>query len=325
MPPARYLSAQGNPAPKTREVPERSGDGKRQIGCHSDARDVRVERHRRYVAAEGCLLGHRPARPATPRHRTCQLSAKGRRSGLVTHYTPVQETISKPAKYIDWAISDSLVDYPTAVAAMTERASAIREGAAPELVWLLEHPPLYTAGSSARDSDLLQPGLLPVFQTGRGGQFTYHGPGQRIAYLMLDLRARGGDVRKLVADLERWIIAVLLTFNVKGETRAGRTGVWVARGGLEAAREDKIAALGLRVSHGVTTHGVSLNVEPDLSHYAGIVPCGLAGSGVTSLADLGLLTTMADADLALRQNFEVIFGRVTRADAPVGGDPARPI
>jgi lipoyl(octanoyl) transferase len=225
--------------------------------------------------------------------------------------------IQDKSQIIEWAISDNPVGYRVALAAMTDRAAAICAGEASELVWLLEHPPLYTAGASAKPSDLLQPGRLPVFTTGRGGQFTYHGPGQRIAYVMIDLQRRGGDVRRFVGDLERWIIAVLQAFNVKGETRRGRVGVWVERLGADGVREDKIAALGLRVSRGVTTHGVSLNVEPDLTHYAGIVPCGLAGYGVTSLADLGLPVTMADADVALRQEFETIFGRVRSVPGPV--------
>ena len=207
--------------------------------------------------------------------------------------------------------------YLDALAVMAERANAISNGRAGELVWLLEHPPLYTAGTSARPADLLDAGELPVFQSGRGGQFTYHGPGQRIAYVMLDLKGRGGDVRALVAALEAWIICALAAFNVKGESRPGRVGIWVQRPGTDPPREDKIAAIGLRVTRGVTTHGISLNIEPDLSHYRGIIPCGIREHGVTSLCDLGLPVTLADADVALRQSFERTFGSVTSAPAPL--------
>lgn len=217
---------------------------------------------------------------------------------------------------IEWAISASPVSYPDALQAMQRRADAIRDKGEAELVWLLEHPPLYTAGTSARREDLLLPHRLPVFETGRGGKFTYHGPGQRIAYLMLDLKARGGDVRGLVGNLERWIIGALAALNVTGETHPGRVGVWVIHADARGRREEKIAAMGLRVSRGVTTHGVSLNVAPDLSHYDGIVPCGLAGYGVTSLADLGLPVTMTEADAALRRSFEAIFGAVRAAPPP---------
>jgi len=218
---------------------------------------------------------------------------------------------------IAWAVSDTPIPYADALAAMNARADAIRGGSAPELVWLLEHPALYTAGTSARASDLLEPARFPVFETGRGGQFTYHGPGQRVAYLMLDMKRRGGDVRRLVSDLERWIITALSSFNVRGETRDGRVGIWVKRPAKGEGKEDKIAAIGLRVSRGVTTHGISLNVEPDLSHYAGIVPCGISEHGVTSLADLGLPVTMTDADVALRSAFEQVMGRVHSAEAPI--------
>ena len=221
-----------------------------------------------------------------------------------------------PAIQTQWAISANPVDYPVALAAMTARAAAIRDEGAPELVWLLEHPPLYTSGTSAKPQDLIDPTRLPVFETGRGGQFTYHGPGQRVVYLMLDLKVRGSDVRGLVRDLEAWVIQSLAAFNIKGETRAGRVGIWVKRPEKGEGREDKIAAIGLRVTRWVTTHGISLNVEPDLSHYDGIVPCGITGHGVTSLTDLGLPVTMADADIELRSAFEDIFGPVKRAPAP---------
>ncbi len=225
-------------------------------------------------------------------------------------------TLSHTATPAQWAISANPVDYPVALAAMAERAAAIRDFGAPELVWLLEHPPLYTSGTSAKPADLLDPDMLPVFETGRGGQFTYHGPGQRVVYVMLDLKTRGGDVRALVQDLEKWVIQSLAAFNVKGETRDGRVGIWVKRPEKGEGREDKIAAIGLRVSRWVTTHGISLNVEPDLSHYQGIVPCGITGHGVTSLTDLGLPVTMADADIELRSAFEDVFGPVKRAPAP---------
>ena len=209
---------------------------------------------------------------------------------------------------LEWRIDDRPVGYLEAVAAMEARVAAIRAGNAPELVWLLEHPPLYTAGTSARDTDLLEPDRFPVHRSGRGGQFTYHGPGQRVAYVMLDLKRRGSDVRRYVRDLEDWLIATLARFNVTGERREGRVGIWVDR---EAGREDKIAAIGVRIRRWVSYHGVSLNVEPDLTHFAGIVPCGIRGHGVTSLVDLGLPTTMADADMALRDAFEEIFGLPT--------------
>lgn len=213
--------------------------------------------------------------------------------------------IVKSKETIAWRISDARVPYPAAVAEMEARAAAIADGRARELVWLLEHPPLYSAGTSAKEQDLLAPSRFPVFATGRGGQFTYHGPGQRVGYVMIDLRRRGNDVRRFVRDLEEWLIKTLAAFNVKGERREGRVGIWVARKG---GREDKIAALGIRVRRGVTFHGVSLNVEPDLEHFSGIVPCGIQGHGVTSLADLGITAAMTDVDLAMREAFEDVFG-----------------
>ena len=212
----------------------------------------------------------------------------------------------KPAETIEWRVSDTPVPYPAAVAEMETRAAAIAEGRASECVWLLEHPPLYTAGTSAKVEDLLAPNRFPVFTTGRGGQFTYHGPGQRVGYVMMDLRRRDNDVRRFVRDLEEWLIRTLARFNVRGERRDGRVGIWVARKG---GREDKIAALGIRVRRGVTFHGVSFNVDPDLDHFTGIVPCGIQQHGITSLADLGLTATMPDVDLALRAAFEDVFGR----------------
>jgi lipoyl(octanoyl) transferase len=204
---------------------------------------------------------------------------------------------------VEWKISDRPVPYPEALAEMEERAAAIAGGGAGEQVWLLEHPPIYTAGTSAKESDLLE-ARFPVYRTGRGGQFTYHGPGQRIGYVMLDLRTHKPDVRAYVRDLEQWLIEALAQFNVKGERREGRVGIWVQRG----MREDKIAALGVRIKRWVTLHGVALNVEPDLSHFSGIVPCGVTAHGVTSLADLGIQVSMADVDVALMQSFRKIFG-----------------
>jgi lipoyl(octanoyl) transferase len=219
-----------------------------------------------------------------------------------------------------WAISEGFVGYPEAVSAMESRAAAIAAGEADELIWLLEHPPLYTKGASAQATDLLDPDRFPVFESQRGGQFTYHGPGQRVAYVMLDLTRRGRDVKQFVCSLEDWIIGTLATFNVKGERRKGRVGVWVDRtrpGGQR--REDKIAAIGVRLKRWVSYHGISLNVEPDLSHFGGITPCGVAdpGLGVTSLADLGQLIPMHDVDVALKAAFEATFGPVERVPPPV--------
>jgi lipoyl(octanoyl) transferase len=218
---------------------------------------------------------------------------------------------------VQWAVSTAPVSYPQAVAAMHERVEAILEGRAGELVWLLEHPPLYTAGVSAKARDLIEPHRFPVFEAERGGQFTYHGPGQRVAYVMLDLRERGRDVRKFVQSLEAWVIGALSEFNVEGQIREGRVGVWVERRapGLPP-REDKIAAIGVKLRRWVSFHGVSLNVEPDLSHFAGIVPCGISEHGVTSLVDLGLPVTMDEADAALRLSFERVFGATVLAPPP---------
>ena len=219
---------------------------------------------------------------------------------------------------IGWIVTPGLTAYDGAVKAMEARAAAIAAGEACELVWLLEHPPLYTAGVSAKPGDLLAPDRFPVFQTGRGGQFTYHGPGQRVAYVMLDLRKRGRDVTKFVADLERWLIGALAHFNVKGEVRQGRVGVWVERKGPGWSREDKIAAIGVRLRKWVSFHGIAFNVEPDLEHFSGITPCGVSGPqyGVTSLVDLGLPATMSDADAALRASFQDVFGAVRDAPFP---------
>ncbi len=218
------------------------------------------------------------------------------------------------AEDIDWRISNVPVDYASAVHEMEQRVAQIIRGEARELVWLLEHPPLYTAGSSARAEDLLDTDRFPVHRTGRGGQFTYHGPGQRIAYVMLDLNRRGRDVREFVRDLESWVIATLATFNVRGEGRADRIGIWVERetGSREdQQREDKIAAIGVRIRRWVSFHGLAINVEPDLEHFSGIVPCGVddVRFGVTSLVDLGLPVTILDVDLALMEAFEAVFQR----------------
>lgn len=223
---------------------------------------------------------------------------------------------------VEWRIEPGLTPYDHAVAFMEARAGAIREGTANELVWLVEHPPLYTAGTSANPADLVEPDRLPVFRTGRGGEYTYHGPGQRVAYVMLDLKRRREDVRAFVSALERWIIATLEAFNVRGERREDRVGVWVVRSDRPAQAdgrpaEDKIAAIGIRLRRWVSYHGIAINVEPDLSHFTGIVPCGVSEHGVTSLVDLGLPVGMADLDLALKAAFEQVFGPVeTVADEP---------
>jgi lipoyl(octanoyl) transferase len=206
---------------------------------------------------------------------------------------------------VEWRISAGPVAYLEALAAMEARVAAIRAGEAPELVWLLEHPPLYTAGTSARAQDLLAPQRFPVFDAGRGGQYTYHGPGQRVAYLMLDLQQRKPDLRRYIWQLEEWVIRALARFNVHGERRAGRIGIWVVKPG---GHEAKIAAIGVRVRRWVTYHGVAINLEPDLEHFAGIVPCGISGFGVTSLADLGLTTTMPELDASLMATFDEVFG-----------------
>ena len=202
-----------------------------------------------------------------------------------------------------WKISDQPVAYPDALSLMEARAAAIADGSAGEMVWLLEHHPIYTAGTSANDADLID-ARFPVYHTGRGGQFTYHGPGQRVGYAMLDLKQRRPDVSAYVRDLEQWLIETLALFNVKGERREGRVGIWVERG----MKEDKIAALGVRIKRWVTFHGVALNVDPDLTHFSGIVPCGVRAHGVTSLADLGIIVSIADVDVALKQSFKKVFG-----------------
>ncbi len=226
---------------------------------------------------------------------------------------------------VEWRISDRPVDYREAVAAMEARAAAIASGAAGELVWLLEHPPLYTSGTSGKAGDLLDP-RFPLFATGRGGQLTYHGPGQRVAYVMLDLKRRQPDVRAYVAALEQWIISTLAAFNVRGERREDRVGVWVARPDKGTGHEDKIAAIGVRLKRWVSFHGIAINVEPDLSHFSAIVPCGVADPryGVTSLVDLGHPVGLTDVDIALRAAFEGIFGpaRAGGADLTFATQPA---
>lgn len=218
---------------------------------------------------------------------------------------------------VGWAISEGLTDYAAAVAAMAAHVGKIRSGEARELVWLVEHAPVYTAGTGTQPADILATGNIPIIITGRGGRATYHGPGQRVAYVMIDVARRGGDIRAFVRSLETWIIATLDAFNVKGVVRPDRVGVWVERPDRGDAREDKIAAIGLRVTGGVSWHGIAINVEPDLGHYAGIVPCGIVGRGVTSLVDLGRPVTMADTDVALRAAFERTIGPTAPAAAPL--------
>jgi lipoyl(octanoyl) transferase len=217
---------------------------------------------------------------------------------------------------VEWLIAQAPVPYPEAVAAMEARVAGIAANAAPELVWLLQHPPLYTSGTSGKAGDLLDP-RFPMFDTGRGGQLTYHGPGQRVAYVMLDLKRRQPDVRAYVAGLEQWIIRTLAAFDVQGERREDRVGVWVARPDKGVGFEDKIAAIGVRLRRWVSFHGISLNVDPDLAHFDAIVPCGVADLryGVTSLRDLGLAVMMSDVDAALRRAFEEVFGAVETADS----------
>lgn len=213
---------------------------------------------------------------------------------------------------VEWSHLPGLSPYAATLSAMEARAEAIARGEAGEAIWLLEHPPLYTAGTSARAEDLVDPGRFPVHATGRGGQYTYHGPGQRVVYCMLDVKARGGDVRCFVRALERWVIGALAEFGVRGEVRPGRVGVWVTRpdrppGPDGTPAEDKIAAIGIKIRRWISFHGISINVEPDLSHFAGIVPCGIRDHGVTSLVDLGLPVTMADLDAALMRTFDAAF------------------
>jgi len=213
---------------------------------------------------------------------------------------------------VEWITHDGLLPYDEAVAFMEDRAEAIARGEADECIWLVEHPPLYTAGTSAKPADLTDPDRFPVYESKRGGQYTYHGPGQRVAYVMLDVGKRGHDVRRFVQQLEEWVIATLAEFNLTGEIREGRVGVWITRPDKPptasgAPAEDKIAAIGIRLRKWVSFHGISINVEPDLDHFNGIVPCGITDYGVTSLVDLGLPVTMTDVDIALRRCFDVVF------------------
>jgi lipoyl(octanoyl) transferase len=210
---------------------------------------------------------------------------------------------------VEWSIADGLTQYPGAVAAMESRVAAIRDSGTREQIWLVEHPPLYTAGTSAREGDLLAPERFPVFATGRGGQYTYHGPGQRVAYVMLDLSRRRSDLRLFVSTLEEWLIRALAAFDVRAGRRENCVGIWVKRPDKGIDREDKIAAIGIRVRRWVTFHGISLNVDPMLEHFSGIVPCGVRSQGVTSLGDLGVVVSMAEVDAVLRREFEAVFGK----------------
>ena len=245
---------------------------------------------------------------------------------MAAAYRDEIEVLQPPAGStpVEWRVSEAPVGYQQAVAAMQMRAAAIAAGHEAELAWLLEHPALYTAGTSAKSEQLIE-ARFPVFESGRGGQMTYHGPGQRVAYVMLNLRRRGPDVRRFVATLEEWIIRTLAAFNVRGERREDRVGVWVRRPDKGAGFEDKIAAIGIRVSHWVTLHGMAMNVEPELSHFSGIVPCGVNEQryGVTSLADLGIPVSMAEVDMALRCEFDELFGpTVAGQAAALTGEPA---
>jgi lipoyl(octanoyl) transferase len=244
----------------------------------------------------------------------------------VTQPNPAAEPLSRPPESlvsggVEWRHADRPVAYPEAVETMEARVAAILAGTAPELVWLLEHPPLYTAGTSARPEDLRQPARFPVYPTGRGGQYTYHGPGQRVGYVMLDLRRRNRDLRCFVQDLEEWVIRSLARFNIRGERREGRIGVWVPRSDKGPGHEDKIAAIGVRVRRWVTFHGISINLDPELEHFTGIVPCGIDPAadprlGVTSLHELGVLATMPELDMALAAAFAEVFGAPRPCPAP---------
>ncbi len=241
------------------------------------------------------------------RDATAEMTAPGATAGRSMR-------LAASAPPVEWAIAEGRTDYNAAVAAMEAQVAAIREGTAAERIWLVEHPPLYTAGTSAREADLLAPDRFPVYRTGRGGQYTYHGPGQRVAYLMLDLNRRQPDVRLFVHTLEQWIINTLAAFNVTAGRREGAVGIWVKRPDKGLGREDKIAAIGIRVRRWVTFHGIALNVDPQLEHFSGIVPCGISGQGVTGLADLGIIASMEEVDGILRREFEALFGP-TRSSA----------
>ena len=236
--------------------------------------------------------------------------------------SPAQSDPAQPASP-EWITTPGLTGYDEAVRFMEDRAEAIARGEARECIWLVEHPPLYTAGTSARPEDLTDPDRFPVHTSKRGGQYTYHGPGQRVVYVMLDVGARGRDVRCFVRQLEAWVIATLDEFNIRGEIRDGRVGVWVTRSdkpltATDAPQEDKIAAIGIRLRKWVSFHGISINVEPDLDHFTGIVPCGITDHGVTSLVDLGLPVVMEDVDLALRRTFDAVFATDPTCDKPAG-------
>jgi lipoyl(octanoyl) transferase len=262
---------------------------------------------RRFPCIGGALGGHRTAADALVSRilvpREMSMNPISRRDDLDSSFRA--EPGGSP---VEWVVEPGLVAYPDALAEMESRVAAISEGRARERVWLIEHPPLYTAGTSADPADLVAPDRFPVFATGRGGQYTYHGPGQRVAYVMLDMKRRRQDVRAYVSALEAWLIGTLQHFNIRGERREDRVGVWVRRPERGGDAEDKIAAIGIRVRRWVTFHGVSLNVDPDLEHFSGIVPCGVKDHGVTSLVDLGLPVAMTDADIALRAAFEDVFG-----------------
>jgi lipoyl(octanoyl) transferase len=236
---------------------------------------------------------------------------------LLSEYRPIQdEALHHGAGAPEWMVASAPVEYPEAVAFMEDRVEKIRIGAAPELVWLLEHPPLYTAGTSAKPEELLVQGRFPVFASGRGGRYTYHGPGQRVAYVMLDLRRRGADIRAYVCALESWVIAVLKQLGVRGERRQGRVGIWIVQ---DTGKEAKIAAIGVRIRRWISYHGISINVSPDLNHFEGIVPCGIAEHGVTSLRALGQATSMDALDSVLQDTFGTIFGPAGR---PLHADEA---
>lgn len=235
---------------------------------------------------------------------------------LMTNQTLTEmETTAREAEpAVSWLTTPGLVDYPSAISAMEARVAAIHSGTASEAIWLLQHPPIYTAGTSAKPGDLKNPARFPVFETGRGGQFTYHGPGQRVAYVMLNVRQRFGDVRAFVSALEHWIVSTLAEFGIIATTHPDRVGVWVPGSGTETGHDDKIAAIGIRLRRWISYHGVAINVHPDLSHFDGIVPCGITDHGVTSMTDLGKPVTLAEFDSVLRRTFEAAFQCSTRGD-----------
>jgi lipoyl(octanoyl) transferase len=268
-------------------------------------KNSRILRYKEYTMSPACRVVASLPCPAP-----LAVAEPPDQSGRMLDQSPLPQPETAP---VEWRISSGLTPYALAVAEMEARVTAIAAGAAAELIWLVEHPPLYTAGASARAEDLTQPARFEVHQTRRGGQYTYHGPGQRVVYAMLDLNRRGRDVRAFVCKMEAWVIATLAEFGVRGERRPGRVGVWVVRPDRPpqpdgSPSEDKIAAVGIRLRKWVSLHGLSINVEPDLGHFSGIVPCGIRDHGVTSLVDLGLPVTMADLDVALRRNFETVFG-----------------